>query len=71
MHDDEQMDQLLRDAMTAEAPQLSSGFDARVLRRVRPRRLTPIGRALIAAYAVIAVAAAASVYDWRSAAEAR
>lgn len=56
MHDDEMMDRLLRDAMTADAPQLSPGFDARVLRRVRPRRLTPIGRAVIAAYVVIAVA---------------
>jgi hypothetical protein len=56
MHDDEVMDQLLRDAMTADVPQLSSGFDARVLRRVRPRRLTPIGRAVIVAYVVIAVA---------------
>ena len=28
MHDDELMDQLLRDALTAEVPQLSPGFDA-------------------------------------------
>lgn len=56
MHDDDMMDQLLRDAMTGDVPRLSSGFDARVLRRVRPRRLTPIGRAVIAAYVVIAVA---------------
>ena len=57
MHDDEQMDRLLRDAMTAELPQLSPGFDDRVLRQVRPRRLTPAGRAVIAAYIVIAAAA--------------
>jgi hypothetical protein len=57
MHDDEMMDALLRNAMTADAPRLSPGFDARVLRRVRPRRLTPIGRAVIAAYVVVAVAA--------------
>src|SRR5262245_25203669 len=57
MHDDEMMDGLLRDAMTAEAPRLSPGFDARVLRRVRPRRLTSIGRAALAAYVVVAVAA--------------
>ena len=57
MHDDEMMDRLLRDAMTADVPQLSPGFDARVLRRVRPRRLTPLGRAVIAAYVVIAAAA--------------
>ena len=57
MNDDELMDQLLRDAMTAEVPQLSAGFDARVLRRVRPRRLTPAGRVVIAVYIVIAAAA--------------
>ena len=57
MHDDELMDQLLRDALTAEVPQLSAGFDARVLRRVRPRRLTPAGRVVIAAYILIAAAA--------------
>jgi hypothetical protein len=56
MHDDEMMDQLLRDAMMADVPQRSSGFDARVLRRVRPRRLAPIGRAVIAADVVIAAA---------------
>ena len=56
MNDDELMDQLLRDAMTAEVPQLSAGFDARVLRRVRPRRLTPAGRVVIAAYIVFAAA---------------
>lgn len=57
MHDDELMDRLLRDAMTAEVPQLSPGFDDRVLRRVRPRRVTPAGRVVIAAYILIAVAA--------------
>ncbi len=65
MNDDELMDQLLRDALTAEVPQLSPGFDARVLRRVRPRRLTPAGRVVIALYIVIA---AASVYGRRLAA---
>jgi hypothetical protein len=48
MLDDDVMDHLLRDAMAADAPQLSPAFDARVMRRVRPRRLTPIGRAAIA-----------------------
>ncbi len=43
MHDDDAMDRLLRDAMAADAPRLSPAFDARVLRRVRPRRLTPLG----------------------------
>ena len=30
MHDDDLMDQLLRDTMAARPPQLSPGFDARV-----------------------------------------
>jgi hypothetical protein len=32
------------------------GFDARVMRRVRPRRLTPMGRVAIAVYIVVAAA---------------
>lgn len=56
MHDDEAMDQLLKTAFAAEAPQLSPAFDARVLRRVRPRRLTPLGRVVLAVYIVIAAA---------------
>lgn len=59
MHDDDVMDRLLREAMSAEAPRLSPGFDDRVLRRVRPRRLTPLGRAAMIAYAVAAAALAA------------
>ncbi len=58
MPDDEAMDQLLKSAFAAEAPKLSPTFDARVLRRVRPRRLTPLGRVVIAAYAVIATTGA-------------
>jgi len=56
MHDDDMMDRLLRDAMAADVPRLSSAFDARVLRRVRPRRLTTMGRLVIAAYIVAAAA---------------
>jgi hypothetical protein len=59
MHDDEVMDRLLRDAMAADAPQLSTAFDARVMRRVRPHRLTPMGRVVIAVYIVVAAATAA------------
>ena len=59
MHDDDLMDQLLRDTMATAPPQLSPGFDARVLRRVRPRRLTQTGRWLIAGYVVVAGTAAA------------
>ena len=59
MHDDDVMDRLLREAMAADAPRLSPGFDDRVLRRVRPRRLTPLGRAAMIAYAVAAAVATA------------
>jgi hypothetical protein len=59
MHDDEAMDRLLRDAMAGDAPQLSPAFDARVMRRVRPCRLTPMGRVVIGVYLVVAAAAAA------------
>ena len=58
MHDDDVMDRLLRDAMAADAPQLSPAFDANVMRRVRPRRLSSMGRVVIAVYAVVAAATA-------------
>jgi 4-amino-4-deoxy-L-arabinose transferase-like glycosyltransferase len=44
--------------MAADAPQLSAAFDARVMRRLRPRRLTPIGRVVMAVYIVVAAATA-------------
>ncbi len=56
MRDDELMDRLLRTAMTADVPELSPGFDARVMRGVRVRRLTPRGRVALAIYAVLAAA---------------
>ena len=56
MNDQEMMDQLLKNAMAADAPELSPAFDARVMRRVRPRRLTSIGRLAIAVYIVVAAA---------------
>jgi hypothetical protein len=59
MRDDELMDQLLRDTLAGEPPQLSPGFDARLMRRVRPRRLSQKGRVLVTAYAVIGAAMAA------------
>jgi hypothetical protein len=58
MPDDAEMDRWLKDAMAAPPPRLSPAFDARVLRRVRPRRLTPLGRVAIAIYVVAAAAAA-------------
>jgi hypothetical protein len=64
MHDDDVMDQVLRGVMAAdEPPQLSPGFDARLMRRLRPRRLTPLGRVVIAVY--IVVAAATAVWSMR------
>lgn len=59
MRDDQLMDELLRDAMAEDAPRLADGFDARVMARVRPRRLTRAGRVLIGGYAVAATATAA------------
>jgi hypothetical protein len=58
MHDDDAMDRLLKDVMAAEAPQLSPAFDARVMRLVRPRRLTPVGRAVMAVYILAATVTA-------------
>jgi hypothetical protein len=59
MHDDDAMDRLLRNVMAADPPQLSPAFDARLMRRVRPHRLAPMGRVVIAVYVVIAAATAA------------
>lgn len=56
MRDDELMDRMLRDAMTADEPTLSPDFDAQVMRRVQPRRLTSIGRAVLGGYVVAAMA---------------
>ena len=44
--------------MAGPAPQLSSTFDARVMRGVRPRRVSPVGRVVLAIYVVMAAAAA-------------
>jgi hypothetical protein len=54
MNEDDVMDQLLKKAMAADAPELSPGFDDRVLEQLRPRRLTGAGRAVIAIYIVVA-----------------
>jgi hypothetical protein len=48
---DERIDVWLREAMADEVPELSSGFDARVLARTRRPTLTTRGRFLMAAYA--------------------
>ena len=59
MHDDELIDQMLSDAMSADVPQLSEAFDARLMRRVRVRRVTTTGWVLMGAYAIATTAAAA------------
>jgi hypothetical protein len=44
MNEQENVDQWLRDAMNGSTPRLSAAFDARLEKRLRPRRLTPAGR---------------------------
>jgi hypothetical protein len=56
MHDDDGMDRLLSNAFAAEAPRLSPGFDARLMRRLKPRRLTGPARVVLAAYVAAAIA---------------
>lgn len=56
MADDRSIDQWLQEAMAADVPQPSAGFDARVMAGVRGRRLPAAARAGIGAYAVGALA---------------
>jgi uncharacterized membrane protein YfcA len=49
------VDQWLRDAMSGSTPRLSAAFDARLERRLRPRRLTATGRLVMAAYVLAAL----------------
>jgi hypothetical protein len=58
------MERLLREAMSAPPPALSAGFDERILRRARPRRLGPGGRLVLAGYALAALAV--SIWAMRS-----
>lgn len=55
MHDDEAMDRLLRGAFAEAPPRLPARFKARVLRRVRTRRLRRGGRLVLAAYGAVSV----------------
>lgn len=59
MHNDDSMDQLLRKTMAEKAPELTPGFDDRVMRRVRSRRLTRSGKTVLVAYFVVATATTA------------
>jgi hypothetical protein len=59
------MDQFLREAMSAAPrPALSPGFDERLLKRARPRRLRPWGRLVLGGYALAALAV--SIWAMRS-----
>ena len=50
------MDGLMREMMEATPPpSLSYGFDQRLMRRLRPRRLGSAGRAILAAYALFGI----------------
>ncbi len=55
MSEQERVDQWLRAAMSGSTPRLSAAFDARLARRVRPRRLTATGRMVMAAYVLVAL----------------
>jgi hypothetical protein len=56
MSEQEKMDHLLRQMMAGEPqPALSSSFDRRLERRLRPARLNSTGRLLMAVYAVLAL----------------
>jgi hypothetical protein len=56
MHDDDVMDQLLKETLSpASVPELTPEFDERVMRRVRPRRLSPGARAVLVLYVLMAV----------------
>ncbi len=55
MRDDE-MDDVLRTAMSEPPPQVSPTFMQDVERRTAPRRLTPVGRVVMGVYGVAAVA---------------
>lgn len=55
MSDQEGMDRLLRQALSAPMPSVSPGFDRRVMRATRPRRLERTGVLVMTAYAGVAV----------------
>ena len=56
MGDDETIDALLRSALAAPQPRLSEGFEAAVMRRTAPRRLTRAGRTALLTYGVASAA---------------
>ncbi len=65
MSEQEKMDSLLRGMMaSAAAPSLSLGFDQRLKKRLRPRRLSSAGRMIMGLYAVLTLVV--SVWAMRS-----
>lgn len=56
MSEQDHVDRWLLEAMAADEPRLSSSFDARLARRLKPRRLTPTARLVLLAYILAAVA---------------
>jgi hypothetical protein len=59
MRSDDPMDDLLRDTLSDAVPHLSADFDARLMARLRPRRLTMLGRVVLTGYAAATLATAA------------
>jgi hypothetical protein len=56
MSEQEKMDRLLRQVMAATpTPNLSSAFDQRLMKQLRPRRLDSTGRLAMTAYALLAL----------------
>ena len=56
MPDDEKMDELLSQMMTpVPQPSLSSNFDQRLKKRLKPRRLDATGKRAMAAYVILAL----------------
>jgi len=65
MSEQESMDHLLRQLMAGNpAPAVSSAFDQRLARRLRPSRLGPVGRMVMSLYTLLALAV--SVWEMRS-----
>lgn len=59
MFDDDGMDRLLKATLAAAVPEPSAEFDARLARRLRPRRLTTAGRVVLVLYGVLSAGVAA------------
>ena len=56
MSEQDHVDRWLREAMAADEPRLSSSFDARLAKCLKPARLTRTGRLVLLAYLVAAIA---------------